>query len=308
MPFLLVLLQERRWQLLGFYVAAYGAIGLFWMWWPLWISSHGVAAAASTGCVVNNCNSGAGFVDRIVAAFGEANFGQHISFTGANMLRFVVWQHPILMPLAVFGAFSCWKCVRIVPALALGLVLPIAVIGVILPWQGHGWGYRYLHPVLGNAILLACYGFQRLKGSRASIRVPLIVTTSAALALLAVHAWMAAHLANPYVQVRDELNSSAAEVVIADTSGLPLADDVILNRFDLSNRPILLIADRVDRSKLRDLCERSTITFYDAPRFASLASIYNWPAPDEPSPHAKALHNAAKEYGCRIVNALKAPE
>jgi hypothetical protein len=43
-----------------------------------------------------------------------------------------------------------------------GLLLPLAVMTAILPYQGHGFGYRYLHAQMGDAALLGAYGWQRL--------------------------------------------------------------------------------------------------------------------------------------------------
>jgi hypothetical protein len=30
---------------------------------------------------------------------------------------------------------------------------------ILLPYQGHGWGYRYLHGLIGSLSLLAGYGW-----------------------------------------------------------------------------------------------------------------------------------------------------
>lgn len=301
-PFLLLLLKERRWRVFGFYVAAYALIALFWMAWPLWISSYATAgAAAPMSCAVQTCASGASFVDRIVAAFGGWNWKQHIAFTGANVLRFMIWQHPLLVPLALFGVASCWKSGRIVLALAVSFLLPILVAAVILPWQGYGWGYRYVHPVMGNAILLACFGFERLRRGGLSIRRPLLITSAAAVALLVVHGWMASWLATPFVQTRQELEAIPADVVIVDSSSVPLAEDMVYNRFDLSNRPVLLLAHLIEPRDLERICARSTVAFYEAPRLHRISVLFYWKDPTEPTPHTVALKRVVKASGCRIV-------
>jgi hypothetical protein len=40
----------------------------------------------------------------------------------------------------------------------------------ILPYQGHGFGYRYLHAQMGDAALLGAYGWQRLGPWRDRLR------------------------------------------------------------------------------------------------------------------------------------------
>ena len=305
LPFFLLLLGQRRWRVLAFYTLAYGLIALFWMWWPLFISSHGTAANAAD-CLNHGCSSGGGFVDRFI---GMLNSGQtvlqHVCLMAENLLRFAVWQHPLLLPLAVFAGISCWKADPLVRALTLGLILPIPVLAVLLPWQGHAWGYRYLHPVLGNAVLLACYGFKALEDRSLSVRRPLIITTGVAVLLLGVHAWMAAQLAAPFVQSRDELAALRADVVIVDAAPVPFAEDVVFNRFDLLNRPILLVADKVKPENLPPICKRSTIAFYEAQNFANIAHLFVWRDPTGPTARTQALRKSAKAMGCRIVESGK---
>jgi hypothetical protein len=174
-------------------------------------------------------------------------------------------------------------------------------MGILLPWQGHGWGYRYLHPVLGNAVLLAGYGFHRLENAGLSLRWPMILSSLVALLLLPVHALMAARMAAPFVQIREELASIPADAVIVDSDSVPFGQDVVLNRFDLTNRPKLLIASLVKPQDLPQLCSRSTIAFVDASRLAPLAQLFSTRVARQPSPELRALRMAATTDRCRIV-------
>jgi hypothetical protein len=274
---------------------------MFWMWWPLFISSHGTAAIAAE-CLNQTCSPGGGFVDRLQGMLNsEQTLLQHVCLMAENLLRFAVWQHPLLLPLAVFGGISCWKANPLARALALGSVLPIAVMAVLLPWQGHAWGYRYLHPVLGNVILLACYGYKTLEAGPLSLRRPFAVTTAVAVGLLGVHAWMAAQLTAPFVQARNELDLLPADVVIADAATVPFAEDVVFNRFDLSNRPILLLADKLDSDDLPAICKLSSIAFYGAQNFKRISEMFVWRDPTEPTAHARALRKQAEALNCRII-------
>ena len=298
LPFFILLLAQRRWRLLLFYGAAYALIAAFWLWWPGWILSQGTSPSAVVQCSEGMCSSVKIF-DRLLQLLGSITVA-NLWLTSANLLRFVTWQHPILLPLAIFGTISCWRAEPNVKALAAGLLLPIIVLAIILPWQGHGWGYRYVHPVVGNAILLACYGFHRIEKSGLSLRRPLILTTAAAGLLLVVHGVMAARLAAPYTQLRKELAAIDADVVIVDTVGAPFGTDVVVNRFDLSNRPKFLIAKLVKVGDIPNLCRHSSLAFFDGPRMAPLMKAFTGRPQKETSDKAKELRAAAMASGCQI--------
>ena len=301
LPFLLLLMRQRRWRLLAFYCVAYAAISSFWLAWPIWIASHGTSPASAIRCGSTVCTLHVSFFDRLIAVVSPFDL-QHLWMTGANVLRFICWQHPLLVPLALFGAISCWRSEPLVQALAIGFVLPIIVMAIILPWQGVGWGYRYVHPVLGNAILLACYGFRRIEMGGLSMQRPLAITTAAALVLVPVHAWMVTRFAAPFVALHKDILAMPGDVVIVDTELVPYAPSFVLNRPDLANRPKLMIAAFVEPQDLIALCRRSTIAFYDRRRMASISRLFETPAPQGPSAKANTLRAVARKAGCRIAD------
>jgi hypothetical protein len=155
--------------------------------------------------------------------------------------------------------------------------------------------------VLGNAILLACFGFHRLETSGLSIRRPLALTTLAAVVLIPIHSAMASRVTAPFVQLRNELNATSAGVVIVDTDRVPYGQDIVTNNYNLSNRPILLIASLLRPQDLRAICKRSSIAFFDAPRLAPVA-LWIQPPMHSPSPEALRLHETARAIGCDVVN------
>lgn len=180
-------------------------------------------------------------------------------------------------------------------------LLPVIVMAVLLPWQGHGWGYRYVHPALGSVVLLACYGFAKIQQANLSIRRPLILTSAVAAVLLVVHGAMAASVIRPYAQLREELSAMNADVVIVDTEAAPFGQDLVVNDFDLANRPKLLIAKLVTPADVRELCKRGTIGFFDGPRLAPLRAIYTDRPPRAASLRIQSLHATAVLDGCRVT-------
>src|ERR1700733_5369488 len=99
---------------------------------------------------------GIDFITRLTTTLAHSDSARWQE-TGANLLRFFAWQHLLLLPLLAAGIALAWRQ-RLAGALAVSLLLPVCVMALIMPWQGHGFGYRYVHGVIGVAILLAVYG------------------------------------------------------------------------------------------------------------------------------------------------------
>jgi hypothetical protein len=297
LPFLAWLLAEKKWRLLLAYVAAYAAIGLFWPGWPLWISAHGAApATAALGNV-----SGIGYVERLQhAVTGLHLWG--IGVMAANLVRFVAWQHLLLVPLAGYGMWRCWNVDPVARALAMGLLLPVLLLLILLPYQGHGWGYRYLHGVIGNACLLGGYGWRKLEERGRAPGLVFAAATLASIALLVpLHAVMARRIVAPFAAVAAQRDAVPARIVIIDDRAAPFAQDLVLNRADLSNRPWILLGHHLVPGQIAGLCRSGPIAFLGAAQLGGLAEVFDAPVPVT-TPGYAALEEAARSAGCRIVS------
>ena len=236
-PFLAVLLWERRWGRLALFVPAYGAIGLFWMWWPHYTQS----LVAGPGSVTQ---MGVSFAERLAQMHAQNT--NYLPMTAANLLRFCTWANLALLPLLIAGFFATRKD-RMALALAAGFAAPIVIMAVILPHQGHGFGYRYVHGVLGNAALLGGYGWRWIGAARARLRPVLVAALGlSGLVLLPVQAWMTHRLYAPFAETNARINASGADYVMIAEGDAPYTLDLVLNRPDLSNRPVRLVAGGID--------------------------------------------------------------
>jgi hypothetical protein len=294
LPFFFVIAGEKRWKLLAVYLFAYALIAAFWLAWPLWISAHGSAPA-----VPISGTSGIGFVERLEAVLKIPD-ALTLWLMVANLLRFVCWQHPLLVPLAIVGVWSSFRQQAVCRALAIGFVLPVIVMALLLPWQGYGWGYRYVHPVLGNAILLASYGCASLAAR--GIGVTNANVRAGALALLVifpVHAAMAHHFVAPFVRLHREITAIDADIVIVDTGAAPYADDLVINDPHLANRPKLLLAGYVKPGEIKALCRLGSVAFVPGPPLAPLAEMFH-AEPPKPGPEIQALASTAVHDGCIV--------
>jgi len=294
-PILFLLILDRDWRRATFYFLSYAAIGAFWLWWPgfTWslVEANSLAPPAQT-------------VDFWTRLLRTLEKGDDLRFAnmGANLLRFVAWQHLLLLPLLLLGLRQAWHD-RLAAALAAGIVLTLAVMTVILPYQGHGFGYRYLHGLTGNAILLAVFGWTAL-GERLDRWRPLLIRTTLAglLILLPVQAWMAHGFYAPFARVSQRIDASDADYVVIGQDDAPFAADLIVNPPYLDRRPIRLVREHVDEPLAQMICARqpgALVAFGGNALLAPINAYYRQvPRADEQANRALAARLEA--LGCRV--------
>jgi len=246
-PFLFILLRDRDWPRAALYAIEYAAICLFWLEWPNWMQ-HLVTGASAV-----SAPAGTDYFSRLflTLAKGDPDRWQDM---GANLLRFVAWQPLLLLPLMAAG-LAAVRHERFAGALAAGVILTVLIMLVILPSQGHGFGYRYLHGLIGSSILLAVYGWRWLVAECTWFR-PLLVRTSLAglIVVLPLQAWMAHDFYADYAKIDRRISASGADYFITGPNDVPYTKDLVVNRPDLSNRPIRLLAPGVDSSLIQSIC------------------------------------------------------
>ncbi len=156
--------------------------------------------------------------------------------------------------------------------LTVGLVLTLGAMFILMPYQGYGWGYRYLHGLVGNVSLLAGYGWIALsaratRDEMATSWTTLVIGSAIAwLILLPAHAKQAHDFAMPYIRASGAIEHASTDLVIVDKSGLRFAEDLVRNDPFLRNRPKVLDLTFLDEAKLADLCARYSISMFGRPQ------------------------------------------
>jgi len=242
-----LLLPERNWPRIVLYAAGYAAICGFWLAWPAWMSA--LATGPDSSAVAN----GTSYFVRLVKALSKGD-PMRWQGMGANLLRFFAWQHPLFLPLLASAGFVLRRN-RYAIAFAASLILPVCVMAAILPWQGHGFGYRYLHGVIGVGILLAVYGW-RFLAERCGWLRPLFLrmTVAGLVLLLPLQAWMAYSFYAPFAHIDQRITASGADYFITGTGDAPFSHDLVINRPDLSNRPLRLLGEKLDNQLIQEIC------------------------------------------------------
>src|SRR5205814_5463419 len=102
---------------------------------------------------------------------------------------------------------------------------------------------------------LAVYGWRRLVADRLWLR-PIVVRTTLAgvVVLLPLQLWMGRSFYAPFAQIDGRISASGADYFIGGAKDASYSHDLIINRPDLSNRPIRLLAEEVDDALMRDIC------------------------------------------------------
>jgi hypothetical protein len=261
-PFIVRLWTAGRRRLALRYVISYSTICLFWItYWKLLLAGQGVPPQ------VSNDVGPALFVWRAIYVLKDFQWsGLGVMVT--NIDRFVDWQNPALLPFAILSFRAIRYGAGKAPELFWGIALTSVAMFILLPYQGHGWGYRYWHGLIGNGALLAAYGWVSLPGRSAEDRdAPRsllgICTLVAWLGLLPMHSKAAHDFAVPYAAATAVIERSTADVVILDPSGLAFAEDLVRNDPMLRNRPLVLDLSRLSEQNLDELCARYTISVFD---------------------------------------------
>jgi hypothetical protein len=292
-PILFLLVLERDWRRAALYFAGYAAIGAFWISWPGWMWSLVEAGGGAPQA------AGVDFLSRIALAMEGSAGG--LALMVANLLRFVAWQHLLLLPLLVMGVRIARRD-RMAGALAGGVLLTLAVVAVILPYQGHGFGYRYLHGLIGNCILLAVYGWVSLGDQSGQWRTLLMRSTVTGLViLLPIQAWMAHSFYAPPAGVSKRLSAIDADYIVVGAGDAPFAADLVINPPFLGERPIRLLREAISPALVRRICASQPVVALTGPEeLAPILAYYDMAPPRIGAANA-ALADNLRRAGCRVI-------
>ncbi len=265
-PFVLWLLLRRRWLPVAGYGAAYGAGLLLWLAWPGIVAGWaGLPPAASAPTTL------AGVVENRILPLVTRIDPDTLPLMLYNLLRMVTWNAAFLLPFLLALGPALRRREPVVLALLGGVVLTLAAMAVLLPYQGHGWGYRYLHGLIGNLCLLAGFGYRELAAhepARSEGAAAAMLATSA-LVIVPVALWWAHDFVRPHAALHKVIAATDADFVIVDDLAYPDAVDEVRNRADLSNRPLVFSRKHLGDDRIALLCARGTVAVAGARAMAA---------------------------------------
>jgi hypothetical protein len=194
---------------------------------------------------------------RALEVFGPPSSELHF-VQGMNLSLLLTWQAPA-MALFLIAAFFLIRSMKEVERdLMAGLVLTFAFYFLFPETQGHGWGYRYVYSVLGNAVLLAASATVALTGAAGTpLRRLLVASAVLALAVqLPLRARQTERFVRPYAATLDFIATRPAEVVIVDPYSAYYGRDLIRNDPLLRATPKTLNAAELSRADVDEIVRR----------------------------------------------------
>ena len=264
-PFVAQLWLSRRWALAGLYTLAFAASALFWIfYWQLVLGHEGLRG---TGITDDGIAPFAKEVVELVRAFSWSG----LDLMAKNVTRFLAWQNVLALPLALFGVANLRRIDSPLAALAAGFVVTLLAMCVLLPYQGFGWGYRYLHGLLGSLCLLAAAGW-------------IVVTDGSVMAETRSRAWAAlcaasvftaavvvptravevARFVAPYAEAEKAIRVAPTDLVFVDTNGTAYTTALVRNDPYLRNKPLILDLSKLTASQVDSLCAVRSAALFDA--------------------------------------------
>lgn len=295
-PFLLWRLKQGQWRIVLLYAAAYVVIVAWWAAYPLLLAVQSAPGTTSTmGETHRNF-----LTERVLALLTHRTPGT-TGLMVLNMLRFFAWQNFALLPLLVAAVPVARRQGGLAGSLLLGVLVWVAIVTLLMPYQGLGWGFRYLSPYLGSFALIAGFGYRDLARRNGDRADGMILSLSAVTAIVALPFLLVTtrSFAQPYLALEGLIARQKTPVVVIDTAVSNPADeswalhplDQVRNLPDLSERPIRLSGNRVNAAMIEQLCAKGPVTMLsrhdmhgvgfalnvpvESPRFESLAKTVN---------------------------------
>lgn len=249
-PFILWLMSRREWRTTFVYLVGYAAISWFWLdgYAAILSSLTGDAAGAVTPAERGG---------RQIMALASRIAGLSPVLWVANLLRFVAWQNVLLFPLAGLSLLLLRGRRFGDDSLLWPLLLACGIGLLTMVHQGHGYGYRYLHGLIGCFCLLAGYGWQvavpRHGPSRlwAMLRGALAVTL---LVLFPAQLAMSRNLISPHARLYRDIKTAAVDVVLVDGRGTFYSADLVQNSADPRDLPKIMDLGRISPAAVAALC------------------------------------------------------
>lgn len=259
LPFLLTFLRPFRPGLILYYGAIYLVGHLLLLQWGDAVSVSRAAPEADQAVM--------GLMQHIARLFDVPTISD-IGTVLANLVRFLAWQSLALVPLLLLlSKRRDWSPVLML--LAASIAVSLVPYPLLMPDQGHGWGYRYLHGLIGNFALLGAAGWVVLNRQRSAWcgryrRFVLLALVASPFLLIPWRGVQIEDLVSRYARASSYVEQQAADVVVVDPYLIYYGQDLRRNDLFLSNAPIILALDDIPSDRLDALCRDYSVTFVSA--------------------------------------------
>lgn len=182
----------------------------------------------------------------------------------SSLARFAAWQNVLLLPLAFVGARDL-RDAQGRPTIMVAFAVSCAVGLLSMVYQGHGYGYRYLHGLIPCFCLLAAGGWVRLSTIRERPMPAALLWAGCGFALVftaPVALTLSRAFLHPYAAAYRLLRAAPADVVLVDGRGGAFIEDLVRLDGPIA-RPLLLDLSFVPLHALPRLCATGRVMIFD---------------------------------------------
>ena len=226
-PFMLRLLRERRWGRLVSAAVVYVADAALLMVWMRMV--HPLAGAGGPG---------------VLSVFRFPDFAA-IWLQLVHLTLLFSWSGPLVGALAIVGYVRARRSEPVMADLGMGVLLTLAFYAFFPLTQGHGWGYRYAHQIIGSIALLAAAGAPVLLGAVGARTGRMMLAASCAIALvvqLPLRLVQTERFVRPFAAGHRLVEQQRADVVLVRGDSIWYGKDLIRNDPFLSGQPVVIYA------------------------------------------------------------------
>ncbi|PTY05329.1 hypothetical protein DB346_01815 [Verrucomicrobia bacterium LW23] len=273
LPFLVRLVLCRRWGMTLVYGAIYLAACLVWKDWYYLSRPAEVSDAGKT-----------------VASIFEVPDILNVLLMWMSLGRFAAWHLIALIPLALLGGYAAWRrgyfhldrpasapagatftTPQILQDLTAGILVTILLYLTFKYSQGHGWGYRYLHGVLANFVLLAAAGWlmlrEKLEWNAAASWFSVSLVAMAG--IMPFYCWLTYSVTAPFARAQALINSQQADMVVVPDDVIWYGGDLIRNNPVALQKPVLVSRFRLPQAAEDQLRGKPGVVFMDEKTMAA---------------------------------------
>lgn len=256
-PFFILLLRPFRPGVLLWYATVYFLGHLAVMDWD----AFAIGGAASSGLHGTGLNR----TFSILSAIAHLPTLLDLAAVATNLMRFISWQSLALVPLLFFAAKRhVWSLllVLVVASIASSLLPYI----FLMPDQGAGWGYRYLHGLIGSVALIGTAGWVELERKQSGeIRETVVLCFAFTFCVVVpVRAYLIEKTIAPWWKASKAAEALHADVVLVDD--LTILYGINIPRMDpyTTQRPVVMMMAPLSIDQIRHLCSNYRVAYFGA--------------------------------------------
>jgi len=255
-PFFLLLLRPFRPGVLAWYVAVYALGHLAIIGWDRMAMGDSLAVAQTGELTFQQFLQRVARLAQIPSLIDWATIGAHV-------VRFLAWQSLALSLLLLFTLYRrAWPPLLVL--MAASIATSLLPYPFLLPEQGHGWGYRYLHGLIGALALIGTAGWvqmERLHGQ--AFRQPVVLCFAMTLAVvIPVRAFLIERTIEPWLVGTEAALAMPADVVIVDRIAVSYGLEIPRNGPYAAERPVVMMMNNLSADQIRRLCSNYRVAAF----------------------------------------------